>query len=268
MAGKMPTTTTPEGDYAAVETAVMETARGRWFLAEFARRNRSADTEAVLDAIARLESATEPSVPIELIQQIDELRQYVATLRGGSGDDARPAHARPVQAAENAMAAIRRTTDKIREVSFELRETARLGIYAEALDLYCHDLTSAVGFQETATRQLTDLATLLGSIETRVIALADATTEVGAEDDAPVAAPAAAKPAKVDVAVASPGPAALPRAEEAPAPLAMTVAVSPNGHSEKRAEPAPVAVPAPAPQPAAAVAVGGSGRAFLFVRPG
>ena len=29
-----------EDDYAAIEAAVMETARGRWFLAEFARRLR------------------------------------------------------------------------------------------------------------------------------------------------------------------------------------------------------------------------------------
>lgn len=42
-------------DYGAIEAAVMETARGRWFLAEFARRNRNADTDAVLSAIRRLE---------------------------------------------------------------------------------------------------------------------------------------------------------------------------------------------------------------------
>ena len=45
-----------EADYAAIEAAVMETARGRWFLAEFARRNRNADTRLVLDAVARLEA--------------------------------------------------------------------------------------------------------------------------------------------------------------------------------------------------------------------
>jgi hypothetical protein len=42
-------------DYGAIESAVMETARGRWFLAEYARRNRNADTEAVLSAVRRLE---------------------------------------------------------------------------------------------------------------------------------------------------------------------------------------------------------------------
>lgn len=34
----------------------METERGRWFLAEFARRNRAADTQAVLEALAAIEA--------------------------------------------------------------------------------------------------------------------------------------------------------------------------------------------------------------------
>ncbi|QLP97603.1 MAG: hypothetical protein HZY79_09655 [Rhodoblastus sp.] len=35
---------TPD-DYDRIEEAVMETARGRWFLAEFARRVRAGDTQ-------------------------------------------------------------------------------------------------------------------------------------------------------------------------------------------------------------------------------
>jgi hypothetical protein len=41
-------------DFDTIEAAVMETARGRWFLKEYARRNRNADTQAVLDAMERL----------------------------------------------------------------------------------------------------------------------------------------------------------------------------------------------------------------------
>ena len=44
-------TTISEADYEAIEAAVMETARGRWFLAEYARRNRNADTQVLLDAL-------------------------------------------------------------------------------------------------------------------------------------------------------------------------------------------------------------------------
>jgi hypothetical protein len=41
-------------DFDTIEAAVMETARGRWFLKEYARRNRNADTQLVLEAVDRL----------------------------------------------------------------------------------------------------------------------------------------------------------------------------------------------------------------------
>ncbi|MDE2362583.1 MAG: hypothetical protein KGM42_07885 [Hyphomicrobiales bacterium] len=44
-------------DYEAIEDAVMETARGRWFLLEYARRQRAAETQRLSDAVDRLESA-------------------------------------------------------------------------------------------------------------------------------------------------------------------------------------------------------------------
>ena len=46
-----------EQDYAAISEAFMETSRGRWFLGEYAKRNRNADTSMVLDAVARIEQS-------------------------------------------------------------------------------------------------------------------------------------------------------------------------------------------------------------------
>jgi hypothetical protein len=46
-----------EAEYNAVYAAVTATERGRWFLAEFANRNRKADTDLILDAIARIDEA-------------------------------------------------------------------------------------------------------------------------------------------------------------------------------------------------------------------
>lgn len=58
-------------DYEAIEGAVMETVRGRWFLMEFARRNRAQELGQMRDALSRLEKAVlarseahaEPAVP-------------------------------------------------------------------------------------------------------------------------------------------------------------------------------------------------------------
>src|SRR4029078_11682110 len=44
-----------EQHYEAISEAFMETSRGRWFLTEYAKRNRNADTRMVLDAVARIE---------------------------------------------------------------------------------------------------------------------------------------------------------------------------------------------------------------------
>jgi hypothetical protein len=40
-----------DNDYDAILSAIMETSRGRWFLFEYARRNRNADTQVLLSAL-------------------------------------------------------------------------------------------------------------------------------------------------------------------------------------------------------------------------
>jgi hypothetical protein len=52
-----PPTGLNEADFESIEAAVMETARGRWFLAEYARRCRAEDNARLLSAVDRLENA-------------------------------------------------------------------------------------------------------------------------------------------------------------------------------------------------------------------
>src|SRR3954449_6996884 len=61
-----------EADYDAIREAFMETSRGRWFLAEYAKRNRNADTRMVLDAVARIEEnlAAQKAAPEQLAAEI------------------------------------------------------------------------------------------------------------------------------------------------------------------------------------------------------
>src|SRR6202000_234140 len=56
-----------EADYDAINPAFIETSRGRWFLGEYAKRNRNADTSMVLDAVARIEQslAEQKQRPVE-----------------------------------------------------------------------------------------------------------------------------------------------------------------------------------------------------------
>jgi hypothetical protein len=53
-------------DYDAIEAAVMETARGRWFLIEYDRRRRTAEAAQLLEAVTRLERAVGSGGPLAL----------------------------------------------------------------------------------------------------------------------------------------------------------------------------------------------------------
>ena len=52
----LPANLTPQ-DYETIEAAVMETVKGRWFLMEFARRNRSHEMAQIRETLARMERA-------------------------------------------------------------------------------------------------------------------------------------------------------------------------------------------------------------------
>src|SRR5688572_4249689 len=59
-------------DFEAIEAAVRETERGRWFLAEYDRRGRSSELRSVLDAIAKFEGLIKPApeeAPVPQLRQ-------------------------------------------------------------------------------------------------------------------------------------------------------------------------------------------------------
>src|ERR1700712_2515800 len=74
-----------EADYDAISAAFMETSRGRWFLSEYAKRNRNADTSMVLDAVARIEAniaAQKEAVPEHaLAEALAAIRETLGEAR-------------------------------------------------------------------------------------------------------------------------------------------------------------------------------------------
>ncbi|PPD44964.1 MAG: hypothetical protein CTY15_05430 [Methylocystis sp.] len=77
-------------DYDKIAAAVMETARGRWFLAEYARRVRVEEDARVLAAIERLEARLEAQralAPLEAFTLADRLMELSWSLREGGVED-------------------------------------------------------------------------------------------------------------------------------------------------------------------------------------
>lgn len=130
--------TLAESDYEAIELAVMETARGRWFLREFASRNRQADTTMLLQAINRLEGAVSGERAMEHIERIRfdllEMAKSIAGLKieldmhddGGAEHsrfgDATSALDAIVRTTEQATSNILGATEQVQEIAWNLRE--------------------------------------------------------------------------------------------------------------------------------------------------
>jgi hypothetical protein len=79
-----------EAEYNAVYAAVTATERGRWFLAEYANRNRCADTDLVIAAIARIEAAIHgeaaPQPAAELPRERPAAAKTIEPARANTGE--------------------------------------------------------------------------------------------------------------------------------------------------------------------------------------
>ena len=126
-----------EEDYEAIREAFMETSRGRWFLTEYARRNRNADTSMVLDAVARIEETLAahkqqppPPPPVE-----DKRAELLAAIGGAiaKAEDA-ASSALDVMAVEDDLAPIRKGARIIKEISWRWREIGADGRICDLID--------------------------------------------------------------------------------------------------------------------------------------
>lgn len=174
-----------ETDYDAIEAAVKETARGRWFLDEFAQRNRNADTRLVLDAITRLQRSVlgaEPALPAPLpapqidvelgeIEQTAErtravLREIDATHQrdGNLGNELDAI----VAASAQAISGVLSDADRISEISATMRSQGMAEYICDQLDGLSEHINTACAFQDLTGQRTQKVVTALRLLETRV----------------------------------------------------------------------------------------------------
>lgn len=134
-----------EADFDAIREAFMETSRGRWFLTEYARRNRSADTAMVLDAVARIEQTIESQ---QQATPADALPKALAAIRKSLIEARTTATAALDKHVMNdALAPIQKGVRIIREISWRWREIGGDSRICDILD-------SQAGAIENAHSQL------------------------------------------------------------------------------------------------------------------
>ncbi|WIW44310.1 hypothetical protein ML401_22690 [Bradyrhizobium sp. 62B] len=136
-----------EQDYDAIREAFMETARGRWFLGEYAKRNRNADTRMVLDAVAKIEETLaaqrQPVVEDRLPEALIEIRRAIReaeTIALAAFDPA---------AIEASLAPIPRGVRIIKEISWRWREIGADGRICDLIDSQLASIESACGQAST-----------------------------------------------------------------------------------------------------------------------
>ena len=203
-----------EEDYAAISEAFMETSRGRWFLGEYAKRNRNADTRMVLDAVARIEESlsAQRQAAAEAFRD-EQLEQALGALRGViEASQASAIAALDGLSFEQTLAPVRKGVRVIREISWRLREIGNDGRICDIID-------SQVSAIEAGAAQLSmnEAKGVLGA------AFATLARRL-AEFDADEAVSPATEPAVIEAAIVEP-PAAAPSSPpiaESAVPDAMT----------------------------------------------
>jgi hypothetical protein len=187
-----------EEDYDAINEAFMETSRGRWFLGEYAKRNRNADTRMVLDAVARIEvnmAAQKQPVPEPDNGLADALVAIKSAIEQAriSALTALDSHM-----LEEALAPIRKGARIVKEIAWRWREIGADPRICDLLDSQVNAIEAGCG-QVASHDPLTALSAAFDLLEGRI-------REIDGSEEAP---------AKAEAAVTSPPP-----SEETPAAAA------------------------------------------------
>ena len=167
----------------------METARGRWFLAEFARRNRNADTTMLLKALDRIESAVtgDRSVddgrphPLRSRRDGERDRAHQGRDRGDQAGGRSPASSRAateeldcvVQTTEAATSDILACAERIQELAWTMREQGLAPDVCDLIDARATEIYTACSFQDLTGQRIRKVIGVLRYLEGRINAMID-----------------------------------------------------------------------------------------------
>ncbi len=162
--------------------------RGRWFLAEYARRNRTAETDMLLEAIARIEQAVLKPAPrqvvpsnvfaelVDMSEAIARTRREIAQIKPPHQFDKQLINATAeldhiVEATEKATSDILEAAEEIQEVAWTLRERGTDMQLCDRIDQRATDIYTACSFQDITGQRTEKVVKALRFIEQRINAM-------------------------------------------------------------------------------------------------
>jgi hypothetical protein len=179
-----------EQDYEAISEAFMETSRGRWFLGEYAKRNRNADTRMVLDAVERIEQSLAAQRREE--PPDNGLADALAAIKSAL-DEARGTAMAALDglALEEHLAPVRKGARVIKEIAWRWREIGADGRICDLIDSQVAAIEGGCG-QLSSTEARGALNAAFDLIERRIAGFGDSDAAEAAEEAIASAAPSPA----------------------------------------------------------------------------
>jgi hypothetical protein len=177
----------PRHEYESIERAVMESARGRWFLQEFAKRNRSADTLTLLEAIGRLQAALGGSSPASaslageiasLAETIKVTRSSMAKIRndmlpgGGAINDDKAIYDKLADHAKTTAHEIMAGTQRLEKLAGELKAANANDEQTANLETSAHAFQTLAWRQDILSQRIAGAMGLLSHVDDRINAMA------------------------------------------------------------------------------------------------
>ena len=187
----MPPSPLRQEDYLAIEAAVMETARGRWFLSEYARRNRNADTDTLLGAIDKLEKSImrerSPSALMDRVKMdladmssaIEKTKREIAQIKHEDNAGAERFERASMELdaivtqTEAATGDILSAAEKIQEFAWSLREGGASDEQCDALDMEATNIYMACSFQDLTGQRIRKIVDVMRYVESRINSMND-----------------------------------------------------------------------------------------------
>jgi chemotaxis regulatin CheY-phosphate phosphatase CheZ len=176
-----------DADYEMIAAAVLETARGRWFLAEHARRNRHADTRLVLEAIEKLERSVvqrnegiEPErVRVDLVEMMNAItrtKAEIAAIRPPRNSDSHIGQASSeldaiVDTTEKATSDILAAAERVQEMAWKLRERGVDASVCDLIDSHAAEIYTSCSFQDLTGQRIRKVVEVLRFLEDRIDAM-------------------------------------------------------------------------------------------------
>jgi hypothetical protein len=166
-------------DFDAAYAALTATEAGRHFLSELVKRNRNADTQMVVGAIARVEAAIRgdpaPEIPAIVTRELTEI---AAALDRAAAEVA----AVQASAATLPAAIILAAIERVQDIAFVLHERPIEPTLCDALDAAVRDIAAAVADADAKGQGGNRAAQVLRALSRRLDALLALALETGVSD--------------------------------------------------------------------------------------